>query len=1006
MIFTKTTPLSILKLFWLTVILFLSSAGIKLQGQQQIFPEPTFKQFTIDNGLPSNEVYHALQDSIGYIWFATSHGVSRFDGSKFKNFGLEDGLIEITIHEIYEDYKGRLWFISGSGKLVYFKNDSIHQFPHNHRLNEYISKSRGTVKNSFYVDSLDNVYLSLKGYGRLIISPEGVINQPENSKMNKRTIIEIIENDQCIISNSKVQNNFDILIINSDHHFSYSSEQLNLKKPANFHFFFIKETDEYQLMAAQGKLIRLKLNKVYEEKKIGSQIIWASYDRTNNLWAAPLEGGVDFYKDGDFIEKDSQRILKNAQITSVLQDSEHGYWFTSLKNGVFYCSNIHFSTYNKEAGLPHNRISAIYKNKHALFIGTEQGDISIIQNNKIKNYSLERIKQNNGSIRYIGNNPETDVVWIGCDKHIHKYDGKTFESFYFKGYEYGSYPRQIIPANNGGYWIASSWGISKFDGKKFTYNSRDSEIFSATVYSVFQDSTSALWMGTANGIWKYENDIFYYLGEENELFTYHTSYITSDSNGRIYFGTKGKGLIIKDGETFTNITTSNGILSNYINKIVVDNTGLWIGTTMGISLLKESEKGYLIQNISTDNGLPTTHVTDLFITNEEVYVATSKGVTTFKKHKIKRNTAKPKTQITKVKTSNSILNANKKALLDYSQNYVSIEYQGLAYRNMGQVNYRYKLIGLDTNWVYTNATNTTFTGLPFGDYIFEVQAQNSDRIWGESSTYLFSILPPFWQTYWFLGILTLIFSTLLFIVYRLRVQAIRKRNDLINNMNIYKQQSLRQQMNPHFIFNTLNSIQLYILEKDHISSHKYLTKFAKLMRLILDNSQQTTIPLKDEFDALKLYLELESIRLSGKFEYSIEIENNDLLKAKIPALLIQPFVENSIWHGIMLKTTKDGWVKISICQKNDFIICSIEDNGIGREAAQKIRKKQNKEWQSLGFKITSQRISILNSIYKGKFNIEYTDVKSPNGQVAGTRVDLKIPFNIEANEATTLKLSD
>jgi len=987
-------------------MLFLSSAGKELRGQQQIFPEPTFKQFTIDNGLPSNEVYHVLQDSTGYIWFATSHGVSRFDGSTFKNFGLEDGLVETTIHEIYEDYRGRLWFISGSGKLSYYKNDSIYRFPHNHRLNEYIALSRGTIKKSFYIDSLDNVFLSLKGYGRLIISPEGVINQPENSKLNKRTIIEIIKNDQCIISNSNVQNNFDILLINSNHQFSHTQEHLNLKNSANFHFFFIKETDEHQLIAAQGKLIRLKNNEVYHEKRIGSQIIWASYDKTNNLWAAPIEGGVDFYKNGDFIKGDSQRILTNAQITSVLQDFEDGYWFTSLENGAFYCPNINFLTYNQKTGLPHNRISAIYKNKHALFIGSEEGVLSIIQNNRIKNFSLEKIKQNKGAIRYIGNHSESDAIWVGCDKHIHKFDGSSFESFYFKSKELGSYPRQIIPANNGGYWIASSWGISKFDGESFTYNSREPETFTATVYSVFQDSTNALWMGTVNGVWKYVNDIFYYLGEENELYTLHTSYITSDLSGRIFFGTKGKGLIIKDGETLTNITSSNGILSNYINKIVVDNTGIWIATTMGISLLKESEKGYRVQNISTYNGLPTSNITNLFIADEDVFVGTSKGVTTFKKHKIKRNTVKPKTQITKVKTSNSILNTKKNALLDYSQNYVSIEYQGLAYRNMEQVNYRYKLIGLDTSWVFTNATNATFTGLPFGDYIFEVQAQNSDKIWGDSSTYRFSILPPFWQTYWFLGIVTLTFSSLLFIVYRLRVQAIRKRNDLINMMNVYKQQSLRQQMNPHFIFNTLNSIQLYILEKDHISSHKYLTKFAKLMRLILDNSQQTTIPLKDEFDALKLYLELESIRLSKKFEYSIEIEDNNLLKAKIPALLIQPFVENSIWHGIMLKKTKDGWVKISICKKNDFIICSIEDNGIGREAAQRIRNKQNKEWQSLGFKITSQRISILNSIYNDKFYIEYTDVKSSNGQVAGTRVELKIPFNIEANEATTLKLRD
>jgi LytS/YehU family sensor histidine kinase len=294
-------------------------------------------------------------------------------------------------------------------------------------------------------------------------------------------------------------------------------------------------------------------------------------------------------------------------------------------------------------------------------------------------------------------------------------------------------------------------------------------------------------------------------------------------------------------------------------------------------------------------------------------------------------------------------------------------------------------------WVYTKSTNSNYAGLKSGTYRFEVQAQNSDNLWGDSNVINFIITPPFWQTTWFTVLSTIIFSLIIYLVFRLRIISLRRRNELINNVNVYKQQSLRQQMNPHFIFNTLNSIQLYILEKDHISSHKYLTKFAKLMRLILDNSQQTTIPLKDEIDALKLYLELESIRLSGKFEYFVNVEDNDLLNWRIPTLLIQPFVENAIWHGIMLKPEQDGWVKIKLIKYNGGVLCSIEDNGVGREAAQKIRDKQDTERKSLGFKITAQRIDILNNLYKGNFVINYHDIKSATGESLGTRVDIQIP---------------
>jgi LytS/YehU family sensor histidine kinase len=170
---------------------------------------------------------------------------------------------------------------------------------------------------------------------------------------------------------------------------------------------------------------------------------------------------------------------------------------------------------------------------------------------------------------------------------------------------------------------------------------------------------------------------------------------------------------------------------------------------------------------------------------------------------------------------------------------------------------------------------------------------------------------------------------------------LKRRNELINNINLYKQQSLWQQMNPHFIFNTLNSIQYYILEKDVISSHKYLTKFARLMRFTLDNSLYATIPLRDELEALKLYLELEALRLQDKFTFNIDYQNNEtILDVKIPTLMIQPFVENAIWHGIMLKPDKSGHIQITIRDMETSLLCTIEDNGIGREQAVKCRKAQ------------------------------------------------------------------
>ena len=207
------------------------------------------------------------------------------------------------------------------------------------------------------------------------------------------------------------------------------------------------------------------------------------------------------------------------------------------------------------------------------------------------------------------------------------------------------------------------------------------------------------------------------------------------------------------------------------------------------------------------------------------------------------------------------------------------------------------------------------------------------------------------------------------------------------------QRNLRQQMNPHFIFNTLNSIQYYVFQNDKISSNNYMTKFAELMRKTLDNSQHTSIPIKDEIDALNLYLELESLRFKGKFDWKITVDDEiDTLLYKIPTMLIQPYVENSIGHGLMHKENGKGRINIDLEVEKDDIICSLEDIGIGRKKAMEIKRRKNQNHNSLGTSITESRLKLVNSIYGKKMKIRYTDLTDINGDAAGTRVEISIPI--------------
>jgi tetratricopeptide (TPR) repeat protein len=239
--------------------------------------------------------------------------------------------------------------------------------------------------------------------------------------------------------------------------------------------------------------------------------------------------------------------------------------------------------------------------------------------------------------------------------------------------------------------------------------------------------------------------------------------------------------------------------------------------------------------------------------------------------------------------------------------------------------------------------------------------------------------------YFLLGL----FSLILVIGYLLmQFQKLRIRHKMIE----LKQKNLNQQMNPHFVYNCLNSIQSYIFQNDTNRSVAYLAKFAKLMRKILQSSQNEYMSIHDETELLKLYLELESMRFKGKFDYTIRVDEKiDPYDYKIPTLLVQPFVENSLWHGIQNKPGK-GHIDIEFRLNKDLLFCSIEDNGIGRSEASLIQKEFHSSHQSLGTHITQDRMKLLRVLYGKKLDIKYIDLINNHNMPAGTRVEINLPI--------------
>jgi len=242
------------------------------------------------------------------------------------------------------------------------------------------------------------------------------------------------------------------------------------------------------------------------------------------------------------------------------------------------------------------------------------------------------------------------------------------------------------------------------------------------------------------------------------------------------------------------------------------------------------------------------------------------------------------------------------------------------------------------------------------------------------------------------GLLILSLAIFILILSRAKINNKRRISEMNHMIAEVRQANLRQQMNPHFIFNTLNSIQYYMYQHDKLATNNYLTKFSSLMRKVLENSQHTSVPLRDELDALKLYLDLEIIRFKDKFTYGISVDEElDTLLYKVPTMLIQPYVENSICHGLVPAENK-GYIKIDLKLKDDYISCVIKDNGIGRDAAMEKRKQNETNHNSLGTRIVSSRLDLVNALYGTSLKTIYTDLKNDKGEPDGTMVEIQIPI--------------
>lgn len=689
------------------------------------------------------------------------------------------------------------------------------------------------------------------------------------------------------------------------------------------------------------------------------------------LWIAS-DKGLSAYDGKRFTHYFTQQGLSENEIIKLQTDANNRLW------AIGASSRLNYFTQGKFTALPANEAFLRSLNNRIISsINSESnGDVLVTTilgggTIRIKNLDqVETLKQDwiNGASFFVKQLSVNHFIWgssssASVNKKLRVQFLKTFLEINLsasQGYSKASF----IKLMSGEYLYAKDQELIHFNDSVVIGRS----FLEKNIECVFEDREGKIWVGlNAGGAVCFPmgaisaGGYFSYFGNKT------ISSICEDKKGNLWLASLESGLYYLPPNPYSNYTPPKVFSSEKINK--------------------------------TKNNVQTTTIKDTLLINNLLNDEFLKIPTDSVSKKNSIDTLPPLIYISGIKINEKDTLPGNYYALSYSENSIKINYAAFSAVNAQKFQFRYRLSDIDKDWVYTDNTYAQYNALPPGDYLFSVSAMNAQGIWSkENASVFFKISPPFWQTLWFFILVISIVAVLIVLFFIIRVKQIKKREQektqLHKRIADIELQALRAQMNPHFIFNTLASIQYFITDNNVEAANQYLSKFAKLMRSIIYNSRRKTVPLKDEIQALELYIQMEQLRCNYSFEYEIKCsENIDVNDDEIPGLLIQPYVENAIWHGLTYIKHKKGMLKINLDKKDDFIKCTIDDNGIGRKKSMELKAQSLKPHQSVGMSITKERLDILNSVQNSKLSVNIIDkVNQHTLEAEGTKVEIFIPL--------------
>jgi ligand-binding sensor domain-containing protein len=951
-----------------------------------------YRHFTVQNGLPSNEAYFGYQDKAGYIWICTDNGVSKFDGIQFKNYNNAEGLRSNVIFGCKEDPKGNLWMYSFAGELYRYQplTDNFESPSFNDSLARLLA-GRSILNLVFEKDTI--YVMTLNAYVKLVLPTHKSAKLELVEGQEQTLTARILSNGEVLVTNTTEENvtrfNLEVIPANSTTSeviknipiFGLVQQHLSsIILGEKLYVVFGENILTYNFKTKLHTMGLLPFSHLAALKKSSVGVLSGSYSK--GLWLLNEFGESFAYK----------QLIKNRNISSSFEDKQGGIWACSQTDGVYFVPNRTTLSFQKNEELASRRVTSLFTIGNKAFYMTYGGalfeislSVSPVQKNLIEagQYNMRAMKPfGKDEILLLAGRNLKYTISTG------KISGVSVSEICGKESDIeqsiiSSRKNQLFFLSCEGYWqkeniISNQWEYGKVfieaigdKGKMWLATSNDLIFLDTLAHTIVQ-------VGKKNGLRNFSVKFILPLGKDS---------IMVASN-------QGVHLIVKD-EIRKSYTLANGLSSDRVLTLFPLDGDLWVGTSEGIDKIVnyKSELNNSVISVTGHTGFSKCPVTHFASLGNYVLAGTDEGVCLFDRKQLFKRAmdVKPVVIGLMVNEVSKITDLSSELELKYNENSLDIYFNALNYRNSLSNKYRYRLkTNNNVNWSYTSQNHVLFPLLTPGIYIFELQAMNPDGGWSKTiSEFSFVISKPFWQTWWFIAMLILSTGFAVYLFFAYRIRQMQMVGNLTGELSEAKMQTLGMQLNPDFVFNALSSVSFFMAKNDSKATLKLLEKFANLMRLVFKNSQYPVVSLEDELKALNLYIELESVRLGKEFGFAIDIETINVAECKVPALLLQPFVENAIWHGIGTLNSGTGKLQLIFMRVGDTLQIEIIDNGIGRYNAGKIKPKDNKRIHSID--IIKERLNLLRTKYNSYTHLEITNAYE-DLEFCGTKVLIIIPW--------------